>query len=78
MRKEQPSDSIRAATKGVKPASENARGASAELAKRFTLSDLLAQCDPGAPLSAAEREWIDEPTVGLETLHPDFGSMQKT
>ena len=78
MRKEQPSDSIGAATKGVKSAQGSAHGASAELSKRYTLSDLLAQCDPGAPLSAAEREWIDEPTVGLETLHPDFGSMQKT
>lgn len=36
--------------------------------KRYTLDELLAQCDPEAPLSTEEREWIDAPAVGRETI----------
>jgi antitoxin ChpS len=34
--------------------------------KRYTLSELLAQCDSSSPLSAEEQEWLDAPAVGLE------------
>ena len=34
--------------------------------KRYTLSELLAQCDPALPIAAEEREWFDAGAVGLE------------
>ena len=37
-----------------------------ERAKRYTLSQLLAQCDPSLPLSAEEAEWVNAPAVGFE------------
>jgi len=33
---------------------------------RYTLDELLAQCDPAAELTAQEREWLDAPAVGRE------------
>jgi antitoxin component of MazEF toxin-antitoxin module len=33
---------------------------------RYNLSDLLAQCDLNAPLSAEDRAWLDAPAVGRE------------
>lgn len=33
---------------------------------RYTLQELLAQCDPSFPLEDEEREWIDAPAVGNE------------
>jgi len=30
---------------------------------KYTLDELLAQCDLDAPLSDAEREWIDAPAI---------------
>ena len=38
---------------------------------RYTLNELIAQCDLSAPVSGAEREWIDAPEVGLEVLPDD-------
>jgi len=35
---------------------------------RYTLDDLLAQCDPSAELTAQEREWLDAPVVGWEVI----------
>jgi antitoxin ChpS len=35
---------------------------------RYTLDELLAQCDPSAELSAQEREWLDAPAVGREVI----------
>ena len=35
---------------------------------RYTLAELVAQCDPNAPLSAEDREWIDSPAIGREAL----------
>jgi hypothetical protein len=35
---------------------------------RYTLEELLAQCDPEAPLSDEEREWLDAPAVGREGM----------
>lgn len=34
----------------------------------YSLDELLAQCDPSAPLSAEELEWIDAPAAGKELL----------
>jgi antitoxin ChpS len=34
--------------------------------KRYTLAQLLAQCDASLPISAEERAWLDAPVVGLE------------
>jgi antitoxin ChpS len=34
--------------------------------KRYTLAELLAQCDAAKPLSAQESAWLDAPDVGLE------------
>ena len=36
--------------------------------RRYTLAELLAQCDFSKPTSAEEREWIDAPPVGLEEI----------
>ena len=33
---------------------------------RYTLAELLAQCDFSQPLSDEEREWLDAPPVGNE------------
>ena len=35
---------------------------------RYTLDELLAQCDPSAEPSEQEREWLDAPAVGREVL----------
>ena len=33
---------------------------------RYTLEELLAQCDHSIPMSDEEREWLDAPAVGNE------------
>ena len=35
---------------------------------RFSLDELLAQCDASAELSAEDREWVDAAPVGRELL----------
>ncbi len=35
---------------------------------RYTLDELLAQCDPNTDLSTEDREWLDAPSVGNELL----------
>ncbi|AGF73954.1 PemI protein [Bartonella australis AUST/NH1] len=35
---------------------------------RYTLDELLAQCDPSAELTAEDREWLDSKPVGGELL----------
>ena len=35
---------------------------------RYTLDELLAQCDYSQPLAPEDREWIDAPAVGRELL----------
>ncbi|PWE57706.1 antitoxin [Metarhizobium album] len=35
---------------------------------KYTLEELLAQCDPEAPWSEEEREWMDAPSVGKEII----------
>ena len=34
----------------------------------YTLTELLAQCDPKAPISEAEREWLDSKPAGGELI----------
>ncbi len=36
--------------------------------RRYTLDELLAQCDPQAPASEDDRAWLDAPKVGGELL----------
>jgi antitoxin ChpS len=33
---------------------------------RYTLAELMAQCDLSQPMSAEEREWLDTPAIGAE------------
>jgi len=33
---------------------------------RYNLSELMAQCDLNAPLSAEDRAWLDAPAIGRE------------
>lgn len=35
---------------------------------RYTLDELLAQCDPSVELTAEDREWLDATPVGGELL----------
>ena len=35
---------------------------------RYSLDELLAQCDPSAELGAEEKEWLDAPAIGREPL----------
>jgi antitoxin ChpS len=36
--------------------------------RRYTLQELLAQCDPKAPRAKAERQWLDSEPEGRELL----------
>ena len=42
---------------------------------RYTLAELLAQCNPKLPISAEEKEWLDAPPVGLEDGAPKRASV---
>ena len=33
---------------------------------RYSLAELMAQCDANAPLSAEDRAWMDAPAIGRE------------
>lgn len=35
---------------------------------RYTLDELLAQCDSSLPIADDEREWLEAPAVGNELL----------
>lgn len=35
---------------------------------RYTLAELLAQCDPQAPLTEEDRQWITDQPVGRELI----------
>ncbi len=39
-----------------------------QLRKRYTLNELLAQCDASAPISNEDRAWLDSGPVGKELL----------
>ena len=36
--------------------------------KRYTLDELLAQCDPNAPINETAQEWLDAPLLGREEI----------
>ena len=36
--------------------------------RRYTLNELLAQCDPKAPRAKQEQEWLDSKPVGGELI----------
>lgn len=36
--------------------------------RRYTLDELLAQCDASVDISADEREWLESKSVGAELL----------
>lgn len=36
--------------------------------RRYTLDELLAQCDPAADAAPEDREWLDAKPVGNELL----------
>ena len=36
--------------------------------RRYTLDELLAQCDPNAPRAKEEQEWLDSKPVGGELI----------
>ena len=36
--------------------------------RRYTLDELLAQCDPKAPRAKEEQEWLDSKPVGGELI----------
>ena len=35
---------------------------------RYKLADLVAECDPGAPLSEEHKAWLNAPDVGREAV----------
>jgi antitoxin ChpS len=35
---------------------------------KYTLRELLDQCDPNAPINETAREWLDAPPVGRELI----------
>lgn len=35
---------------------------------RYTLDELIAQCDPAAPAMSEDREWMDAKPIGHELL----------
>lgn len=45
---------------------ENGSPVGAPTKRRFTLDELLSQCDFEAPMSLEEREWLDAPLLGRE------------
>jgi antitoxin ChpS len=36
--------------------------------RRYTLDELLAQCDPNAPITDEERQWLDSQAKGDEII----------
>jgi len=35
---------------------------------KYTLQELLAQCDPSAPLSEEDEAWLNDPATGREAI----------
>ena len=35
---------------------------------KYSLDELLAQCDPNAPINETAQEWLDAPRVGREEI----------
>lgn len=36
--------------------------------KKYSLQELLAQCDPSAPMSEEDAHWVDSQTIGKELI----------
>ena len=53
---------------GKLAATEAPAGETRPRKRRYNLAELLAQCDPNAPLSAEDPAWLDAPAVGREAL----------
>jgi len=53
---------------GKLPATEVSAGHARPRKGRYTLAELIAQCDPNTPPSAEDRAWLDAPAVGREAL----------
>jgi antitoxin ChpS len=39
-----------------------------ETRPRYSLDELLAQCDPDAPLTAEDREWLEDKPIDKELI----------
>jgi len=35
---------------------------------RYSLAELLSRCDPEAPITEEERDWLDGPPTGAELI----------
>jgi antitoxin ChpS len=53
---------------GKLAAAETPTGQALPRKGRYSLAELVAQCDPSAPLSAEDRDWLDDPPIGREVL----------
>jgi hypothetical protein len=53
---------------GKLAATETPAGHARPRERRYNLDELMAQCDPNAPLSAEDRTWLDAPAAGREAL----------
>jgi len=53
---------------GKLAATETPAGQARPRKGRYSLAELMAQCDSNAPLSAEDRAWLDAPAVGREAL----------
>lgn len=47
---------------------EDGRLVIARRKRKYTLDELLAQCDPNAPFSEEDNEWLNAPPVGRELI----------
>ena len=39
-----------------------------ELKKKYSLQELLAQCDPSAPMSIEDKDWVSSRAIGEELV----------
>lgn len=53
---------------GKLASAETSAGESRRGYGRYSLAELMAQCDPNAPLSSEDQAWMDAPAVGREAL----------
>lgn len=54
------------AMKHTAPQNTEGEGNKAQHPRRYTLHELIAQCDLSAPMPEDLREWVDAPAVGKE------------
>ena len=53
---------------GKLAATETPVGSACPSKGRYSLAELMAECDPNAALTAEDRAWLDAPAVGREAL----------